>query len=145
MDQYHLSISQLQKSDYHNGYLQLLEQLTTVGAPTITYDNFCKQFDRIKSNVFVVKYHDQVIGTASALIECKFTHQLSNVCHIEDVVVDLNYRKKGIGKTLVTHCIDFAKKNDCYKIILNCDQKNIGFYEKIGFTQRNVEMSIYVN
>ncbi|KAJ1500746.1 hypothetical protein HMI55_003750, partial [Coelomomyces lativittatus] len=33
-----------------------------------------------------------------------------------------------------------GKKVGCYKIILNCAENNITFYEKCGFVKKEVEM-----
>ena len=69
----------------------------------------------------------------------------SNVAHIEDLIIDLKYRSQNIDKKIIDMLITFAKVNSCYKIILNCSEKNIGFYEKCGFTNtNNIEMSLYI-
>lgn len=137
-------ISELQKQDYHYGFLQLLEQLTTVDANEIKYEQFSDQFDKITSKTFVIKSNNKIIGTASIFIESKFIHKLSSVGHIEDVVIDTEYRNKGLGKLLINHCTKYAREHQCYKIILNCDLKNVTFYEKCGFTSKNIEMSLYI-
>jgi glucosamine-phosphate N-acetyltransferase len=134
----------LTESDYYNGFLQLLEQLTTVGADDITYEEFTDQLKKLKSYVVVIRNDDgTVIGTASIFIEEKFIHKLSSVGHIEDVVVDQQYRGIGLGKLLIDHCIDYAKNNGCYKVLLNCSDENAGFYEKCGFKKKEVEMVVY--
>ena len=141
------AIVKLEKDDYYNGFLQLLEQLTTVNANEISYDNFCDHYDKLKSNVFVIKennkINNKIIGTASILIEEKFIHKLASVGHIEDVVVDINYRKKGLGTLLINHCIKYANDNNCYKVLLNCSEKNMEFYKRCGFDNKNIEMSMY--
>mgnify|MGYP003387213386 CR=1 FL=1 len=137
------SISELVKEDYYCGFLQLLEQLTVVNANDIKYDDFVDRLNQTSQKIFVIKDNNQIIGTASVFIEHKFIHKLSNVGHIEDVVVNLEYRKQGIGKLLVDHCVEYAKEKQCYKIILNCASHNISFYEKCGFKSKNVEMSLY--
>ena len=75
----------------------------------------------------------KIIGTASALIEHKMLHYGSKVGHIEDVVVANRTRAKGIGKSLVERCIEFCRTNGCYKVILDCSNENIPFYENCGF------------
>lgn len=137
------AVVDLRKADYYNGFLQLLEQLTTVNANEITYEEFCAQFDKQNSKVFVVLDNGKVIGTATLLIEVKFIHKLSFVGHIEDVVVNESYRGRGIGKLLVDHCSSYAQKNGCYKVILDCDRKNVGFYNNCGFEEKSVQMSKY--
>ena len=140
-------IRPLKESDYYHGFLELLEQLTSVGADEISYELFVKQMKSINSHVVVIQNDNngdgRIIGTAAILIEKKFIHKLSSVGHIEDVVVDQEYRGNGLGKILVDYCIAYAKNNDCYKVILNCSEDNVPFYSKCGFTCKNLEMSLY--
>jgi len=142
MNKYH--IRELKKEDYYHGFLQLLEQLTTVNSYDISYNDFIDQMDKMTSKTFVIEDNNKIIGTASIFIERKFIRKLGKVGHIEDVVVDSGYRKLGLGKILVEYCIEYAKKEQCYKIILNCADHNIPFYEKCGFKNKNVEMSLYI-
>lgn len=140
-------IDKLNKEDYYKSFLQLLEQLTTVEANEISYNDFCKRFDEMNSQVFVIRNLSQnkIIATSSVLIEKKFIHKLSSVGHIEDVVVDKEYRNNGLGKLLIDYCIKYAIDIGCYKVILNCSEDNLKFYKKCGFKQKNVEMSYYKN
>jgi len=55
---------------------------------------------------------------------------------IENVVTHADYRRKGYGKTLLTHTLDHAWQNGCYKVMLLTGRKNEGtyaFYESAGF------------
>jgi glucosamine-phosphate N-acetyltransferase len=110
----------------------------------ICYESFCEKFDKINKQTFVIRTveQDKVIATASIFIEGKFS---CNAGHIEDVVVDEEYQKKGFGKKLTEYCKQYAFENGCYKVILNCSKENIEFYEKCGFQQKNFEMSYYKN
>ena len=36
-----------------------------------------------------------------------------------------------------------GQKAGCYKIILCCDEKNVGFYERCGYEKKEVEMVLY--
>lgn len=139
-----MNINKLQKEDYYNGFLQLLEQLTVVNSDKISYNNFCNHFDNMSSNIFVIKNKDnKIIATASLFIECKFIHNLSKVGHIEDVVVDKNYRSQGIGKLLIDYLVNYCKKEGCYKVILDCSENNKLFYQNCGFKQKGIEMAVY--
>ena len=141
-----LELGILEKEDYYRGYLELLEQLTSVESEKITYAEFCKQLEKIQSYVVVIRdnyRNNKVVGTASLFIEKKFIHKLSSVGHIEDVVVDNMYRNSGIGKVIIENLIEEAMVNNCYKIILNCSKQKVEFYKKCGFNETNVEMSKY--
>ena len=138
----------LQKKDFHKGFLQLLEQLTEVNADSIDFDSFSDYYDEICDDnnlVFVLRNdkNDKILATGKLIIECKFIHELSKIGHIEDVVVDKSQMGKKIGKHLIEFLLNKAKEFGCYKTILNCAEKNKGFYEKCGMTSKNIEMSKY--
>lgn len=136
-------IDKLSKDDYHKGFLQLLEQLTEVNSKDISYDDFCKQFDRMNSTTYVIRVSDKVVATGSLFIENKFIHKLSSVGHIEDIVVDKDYSGNGFGSIMVDVLKRLAKGAFCYKVILDCDKDVVGFYEKCGFVVKGVEMAMY--
>ena len=47
--------------------------------------------------------------------------------------------------TLLKHLIRIAKeKFRCYKIILDCAEKNEKFYEKCGFVKKEIQMALYL-
>lgn len=33
----------------------------------------------------------------------------------------------------------------CYKVILDCDEKNVQFYSKCNFAKKGVQMAIYLD
>ncbi len=129
--------------DYDENFNKLLKQLTESNFNKTKFLNVYKNLSHQKK-IFIVKNNDNdTIATGSILLEQKFTHNFSKVAHIEDIVVLESYRGRGIGKLLINFLVKFAEKNNCYKVILNCDEKNINFYKKLGFSKKNVEMSYY--
>ena len=65
------------------------------------------------------------------------------VGQIEDVIITESYRKKKLGKLLIKELVRIAiNEFKCYKVILNCLDKNIGFYLKCGFKVVGAEMRI---
>lgn len=142
-----INIRKLEKSDYKE-FLDLLSQLTVCDSKTITYDNFCKHYDVCNMNdnihIFVIVNEKNIIGCGTIIIEPKFIHNLSYVGHIEDIVIDNNYRGKGYGKILIDHLCDLGIMKGCYKIILDCSDENVLFYEKCGFKRKGNEMAKYI-
>ncbi len=60
--------------------------------------------------------------------------------------VTKEYRKRGIGKKLMLHCIDVAKKEKFEKIYLTTNKKlykAIQLYRKLGFTEVSFSHSNY--
>jgi len=142
-----LVIRNLAPSDYSAGFLGLLGQLTTVGE--IPEEYFLKRLQEIEASqrqhMLVVedeKTH-QIVATATLLVERKFIHEAGFAAHIEDVVSDESVRGKGLGKKIIEALILLAEQCGCYKVILDCEEHNIAFYEKCGFTLKEVEMACY--
>ena len=112
----------------------------------ILIDSFSKNYDKkINESIFssdevdgiVALEKGNVLGYASIHYIKKITRK-SGI--IEDVVVKENQRGKGIGKLLVNTLIEKAKKNNCDKIILSSSEKNLKFYQKLGFQKNEFEM-----
>ena len=116
----------------------------------ILIDSFSNNYDKeINESIFssdevdgiVALEEGNVLGYASIHYIKKITRK-SGI--IEDVVVKENQREKGIGKLLVKNLIEKAKKNNCDKIILSSSEKNLKFYEKLGFQKNEFEMIMRV-
>ena len=86
----------------------------------------------------------KIIGAITALYERKLIHNGGVICHIEDFVVDEEYRGKDVGKALMNFVIQDAKKKKVYKIILDCDKKMQRYYEKYSFEYKNIQMAMYM-
>ena len=78
------------------------------------------------------------------MIEQKFIHNGGKAGHIEDVVTRKEYEGRGIAKEIMKELINIAKENGCYKIILDCDEKVMKFYEKIGFRKHSLMMRMNI-
>lgn len=137
----------LEVDDYKRGFLDLLGQLTTIG--NISEINFMRRVEDISNDpnhiilVKVDKNRDKIIASGTIFIEKKFIHELGYVGHIEDIVVDNKYRRKGFGKEIVESLVEFSKNIGCYKVILDCSESNEKFYENCGFKKKGSEMSRY--
>ena len=89
-----------------------------------------------------IKYNDNIAGMGTLFIEDKIIHNFGKVGHIEDIVIDKQYRKLGLGKKLILFLKNKANENKCYKVILNCDNHKIPFYIKCGFIRENNQMVV---
>ena len=124
-------------------YKNLLKQLTIVN--NFSKEEFCKYLNETRyKKTFMMIVDNKIVGTGSVIIEKKISRNFKSVGHIEDIVIDFNYRGNGYGKELISYLKNYCEKNNCYKVILNCDTKNKIFYEKNGFISKNLEMSFYI-
>ena len=126
--------------------IESLDKSHSTGVVKILIDSFSKNYDKkINESIFssdevdgiVALEKGNVLGYASIHYIKKITRK-SGI--IEDVVVKENQRGKGIGKLLVNNLIEKAKKNNCDKIILSSSEKNLKFYQKLGFQKNEFEM-----
>ena len=136
-----LNFRQLEKGDYDKNYLELLKQLTVVG--DISKEKYEMTIDKMGAEVWVIEFEGKIIASVSLLLEQKIIHECGIVGHLEDVVVDKNYRKYGLGKFIIERIIKIAKERGCYKLIGDCKSELLGFYEKNGFESKCVQISIY--
>ncbi|KAJ9523892.1 hypothetical protein QJQ45_020094 [Haematococcus lacustris] len=81
-----------------------------------------------------------LVGTATLLLERKFLRHCGKVGHIEDVVVDERCRGARLGLRLITALTEAAQAAGCYKVVLDCSEDNVAFYEKCGLRRKDVQM-----
>jgi len=136
-------------------YIYLLSLLTNT--PNVSTEQFVQQIDKIlKIGDIIICYFIEsententekkeltIIGTGTIIYEPKIIHGCKNVGHIEDIVVHNNYRSQGIAKNILNKLIEKANQKDCYKVILDCKNDVIPFYEKNGFQCNGNQMSKY--
>ena len=140
------------------GYLDVL--LTLVASqPALTSEVFQKSFREMRDTnerapqpiyyVIVVEDNslpesERIVATATLLIERKFLRAGSIAGHIEDVSVKASQQGKGLGKVLIETLTALARNVGCYKVILDCEDRNVAFYEKCGYDRAGVEMKRYM-
>ncbi|MBS0203275.1 MAG: GNAT family N-acetyltransferase [Planctomycetes bacterium] len=137
-----LTIRLMDATDLRRGFL------TTLGAlkpAELTDEQALEVFRRrmrARVQTYVALLDDRVAGTASLLMEPKFIHNGGIVGHIEDVAVHVAYQHHGVGAALVQHLLDVCKQSGCYKVILDCEEHVVPFYEKLGFHRWELAMRI---
>ncbi len=94
------------------------------------------------TKTFVAEVDGLIAGTVRVLYESKFYHQGKLAAHIEDVATHKNYMGKGVAGFLIKNIIEDCKKNNCYKIILDCSDDLLNFYAKFGFEKKENCMRI---
>ncbi|KAI9190175.1 Glucosamine-phosphate N-acetyltransferase-like protein [Blastocladiella emersonii ATCC 22665] len=143
------SIRPLRAEDFDKGYVALLQQLTVVG--DITKEQFAERYaylEKHNDTYYSLVIEDQnagrVVGAGTLMVERKFIRNCGKVGHIEDIVVDGDQRGKKFGLRVIHALTHIAKETGCYKVILNCSKDNVGFYERTGFSLKEVEMALYI-
>ena len=130
-----MEVRPLLMGDYELGIMNLLGQLTE--APPIKFEDFVKQYIKFGYNTSIYVLEDEekkrIIGYGAIYIDYKFYRNCKNVGHIEDIIIDKEYRGQGLSKLIINKLLESAKEKECYKIILNCKDEYVGYYQKMGF------------
>ncbi len=99
----------------------------------LTPDYLKKMIDNPLTVIFVALDDNRIIGMATMITY----HKLSkHKAFVEDVVVHEEYRRKGIGKSLMNAVIDKAKELRIDTIHLTSNSKRVAanmLYQKLGF------------
>ena len=100
---------------------------------------------------YVYEDNGEIVGILTSSKQTSRPLQILNsriVYFIDDIVVDSNHRKKGIGKKLFNHLLDQAKQDNVDAIELNVwsfNESAIKFYESLGMTVKNMKMEYIFN
>ena len=137
----------IQQGDLNKGFIDLLSQLTTTG--NVSKELFLNRIKDIIGNpnhrVYVLERANKIISCATLFVEPKFIHSCGKVGHVEDVVVDVACRGQKLGKKIIDFLGQEAERLGCYKILLDCSDKNVKFYEKCLYDRKGAYMARYLN
>ncbi len=125
-----LSLDNLKNSSF----FETLSNLREVG--DISFDFAAKIFEDCAAKgiiTLVVEEDGKIIGTVRLLFEQKYYHGGRLAGHIEDVSTHKNHTGKGVASALIRRAIELCREKNCYKIILDCSDELVGFYQKLGF------------
>jgi glucosamine-phosphate N-acetyltransferase len=129
-------------------YLLLLSELTSTSY--IETSLFVKNIERIsKMGAIIVgvkhasSNNFEIIASGTIIIEPKIIRECQNVGHIEDIVVTKHMRSRGISSKILDILKLIARENDCYKVILDCNDEVKKFYIKNGFNVNAIQMAEY--
>jgi glucosamine-phosphate N-acetyltransferase len=135
-------------TDIKNQYIILMNQLTT--SSDILNEIFLENIKKIHLfGIIIIVWIElednkfELIGSGTIIIEPKIIRSGKSVGHIEDIVVKDNYRGNKISFNILNKLKEYGKNNNCYKVILDCDEKLEKFYELNNFKKKGIQMSKY--
>lgn len=132
-----ICIRPAKEKDFHD-LTKLLAELSTTNEKDLSKSFDPKEsFRKVLSNrnefILVSSFNGRVVSSVTLIIQDNISHGGRPYCHIENVVTDQEYRKKGIALLNLGFAITLAKISSCYKAILNCRPELMDFYTKGGF------------
>ena len=117
--------------------LELYQQLNPDDVVNeITAKNIWGKIKNQDIKYFVAKENGKIIASCYICIIPNLTRGGKSIGFIENVITDAKYRRKGVGKTIMENVINYAKEQNCYKVLLqsgNNRTESHPFYESIGF------------
>ena len=136
------TVREVCKNDLYN-LLDLYKQLGDNPFPKDT-KHLNHIWDEIINNdnyhIIVYEEDNKIISSCTVVIIPNLTHNVRPYAFVENVVTDINYRKKG----LATKCLNYAKeisiKNNCYKMMLLTGSKReitLNFYKEAGYNMKD--------
>jgi glucosamine-phosphate N-acetyltransferase len=136
-------VKDIEVNDYYDGYLELMYEFTNYkkNIDINFFTNYIKNRNNVR--IIVLKTGNNKIIGAGTIFNIEKLHN-NSIGQIEDVIITEKYRNNGLGKIIINKLIEIGKNEfNCYKIILNCLDKNIEFYKKCDFNVVGVEMKLY--
>ena len=99
-----------------------------------------KEIRSRKQTFLVAEENHQVIGCINGYID-DGPYYIEKVAYLNNLCVDKNFRKQGIGKLLINAFYEKMKEQGAKFVKLNAFKGNhpaVSFYEKEGFTEYSV-------
>jgi len=85
---------------------------------------------------FGIFHNNKLVSSCTISVIPNLTRSCRPYAVIENVVTHKQYRKRGLGKTVLDKAISFGWENNCYKIMLmtgRLNENTFRFYESVGF------------
>ncbi|MDR1219246.1 MAG: GNAT family N-acetyltransferase, partial [Treponema sp.] len=98
--------------------------------------NIWNEIKKHNIKYYIAKDNGKIIGSCYICIIPNLTRGGKSIGFIENVITDKEYRRRGIGKRIIGNAVEYAKEQNCYKVILQSGNKRTEahtFYESIGF------------
>jgi glucosamine-phosphate N-acetyltransferase len=144
------TIRRIIKDDLNNNFLETLlnlysDELTDHEKALALFGDLKDRFEKDYFIRVAMTDDGQVIGTATLIMDYKFIHNCQPSGRIEHVSTRQGYEGNGISKDLISTLTGIAIKNGCYKVILNCSDELIPFYQRCGFEKSGNELRLDIN
>jgi len=123
--------------DDHDSVLELM-RLMNPDDPVLSKKSSLEIFNQILQSksftITVAELSKSIVGSCYINIIPNLTRAAAPYAVIENVITHPDFRRKGIGKALISNALDMAKISGCYKVMLltGGDANVQSFYESCG-------------
>ncbi len=130
---------------------EVFELLDELYENKIDYSIFTQKYkDSLKDNNFygiVAVENNKVVGVLISRVINRLAKK-KNILFIDDLIVNVKYRNKGIGKLLIQYATNYAISKDCGALELTSMIENVNahrFYENNGFEKRQYKFKKHLD
>lgn len=95
--------------------------------------------------LLLAEYGNRLVGSAHLMVLRHFDRHLLRSGIVEGVVVDPEYRRKGVGVALMRAVAEAARQAGCYKLALTSNLARAGahrFYSRLGWKRSHYGYSL---
>ena len=111
------------------------------------FDETMEKVKKYNGKILLYKDCEKIVGLIVGIVYnekiTKYDFKAPKRGRITELVVDKEYRGKGIGKLLLYEMKEYLKSNGCEKILIGVfgyNENAIRFYKKNGFHTRMIDM-----
>jgi|TARA_Y100000389_G_scaffold126223_1_gene123592 glucosamine-phosphate N-acetyltransferase len=137
-----IEIKKLERK-YMNQVIDLVKRISPYSPSIEMYDDIWFKFNQ-QNNVYPIIAINDGLVLGYGTLSTEFKIRGGKIGHIEDIVIDQNYERKGLGKKILDALYEIAKTENCLKIMLQCTNTNTKFYEKCGFIINGLAMQKFI-
>jgi ribosomal protein S18 acetylase RimI-like enzyme len=126
-------------AELYNALQQLIPQLTST-KPAPSWDELAALVNSESSILLIARYPDENAPIAGILTLVVYRVPTGVRSIVEDVVVDENMRRRGIGEALILHAVELAREAGASGVALTSNPKREAanhLYQSMGFKRRD--------
>lgn len=91
-------------------------------------------------HIIVAEEDGKIVSSCVCVIIPNLTHNQQSYAFVENVITDINYRKKRLATQCLNYAKEIAKNENCYKMMLLTGSKNdstLNFYRYAGYNSED--------
>jgi GNAT superfamily N-acetyltransferase len=91
-------------------------------------------------HIIVAEEDGKIVSSCVCVIIPNLTRGLKPHAFVENVVTDINYRKRGLATACLNYAKDIAEREGCYKLLLatgSKEESTLRFYERAGYNRHD--------
>lgn len=122
-----------------DGRILTIEEARSIFARMRSYPDY---------KVYVATLDGSIVGTFALLMMDNLAHMGAPSGVVEDVVVQGDWQRKGVGKQMMRFAMDRCRERGCYKLALSSDLKREAahrFYDGLGFQRHGHSFVVQLN